>query len=979
MSGKRFGFILAALGGVVLLSMWGDVSDATEAMLRGETRRPKKVVYWTNSGSPEVDLKRARQFMKMHPDVFVKPNFRESGGFQDILFVSFLSGNPPDYMSIQVADVREMVITARVRPIDDLLARSLERDPDFLTNDFLGEDRYYRFTVNPDDRFLREMDKHPAEAARLLKMHGRTLGTRSLGGRNTLTYNKRLFREAAASPVADRYPDVKLVDGRGEPIPPASWIDFYRKAKVISEYGRWAAQQRGLDKPVCYGLVVQGQRPRDIIRGIRPLASRGGSVGFNFAGKDWMDLPEYQGQPVGYFEYEHPSMLAAFALLLKMKQDGLVLPGTANRHFEDVRTELASGSAAMLIDGWHAALIGAERVPWAADDLGSAAVPAPYYSEQEKRDIHELLELDELGWQIPSPNKTPRLAETGLQIITSLCRHPQETWDWMNFTQANEEILQAECRRGTVPEMYTAHKHINDREWFPYDYQKQVYQILLEESVVWPAHPVTGPTGGMKDDEIFRKWYFESGTADLSDVLAAVKDQMAGYSTRVNENLTRRVKDGVTNPDFWTFPDWDPHQGQKFFRKQRDVANSPRIAAKIEEAKRDLEQAQPGLLERTTFDYQSPESPAQLLWIPGILLMITTVWLGWTWLKGKMSSEPLLHKTFRGMREGRAAYVFVIGGILLLTAFVLYPSAYQIYLSFHRGSGLAPLQYVGTDNFARIVNPGHESFDKAFWTKVLPNTAIYMVVVTFFQMALGLLLASLLNIKMRANSLYRVLFFIPLVTSLAIVSVIFFGLLGGPDSGLNQALQSLGLENLPYWMGLVETPGQAHDWLNPDANDFHTDLWMVIMVGIWHGLPYNIILLLAGLQSISPDLYEAGKVDGANAWQRFWSITIPEMLPILIVIAFHALLGAARAFSVAYVLTEGGTEHSSELVSTYIYKWGFTRPEGKDADLGYASALGIVYSVLLAVLSFTNVIIIARRWKRRLKVGPKVARAGTDE
>jgi ABC-type sugar transport system permease subunit len=150
-------------------------------------------------------------------------------------------------------------------------------------------------------------------------------------------------------------------------------------------------------------------------------------------------------------------------------------------------------------------------------------------------------------------------------------------------------------------------------------------------------------------------------------------------------------------------------------------------------------------------------------------------------------------------------------------------------------------------------------------------------------------------------------------------------------------------------------------------------------IGIWHGLPYNIILLLAGLQSISPDLYEAAKVDGANAWHRFWHITIPELLPILIVIAFQNFIGAARAFSLVLVLTEGGIDHSSELVATYVFKWGFMRPEGRDADLGYASALGITYSLLLAALTFTNVMIIAKRWKRRLAAEQRGMAAEREE
>jgi len=239
-----------------------------------------------------------------------------------------------------------------------------------------------------------------------------------------------------------------------------------------------------------------------------------------------------------------------------------------------------------------------------------------------------------------------------------------------------------------------------------------------------------------------------------------------------------------------------------------------------------------------------------------------------------------------------------------------------------------------------------------------------MVVVTAGQIGIGLFLASLLNMPLKANKFYRVLFFIALVTSLTTVSVILIGLLKGEDCGLNQFFLWLHakaqmLFGLDIW--IPRQDGKLINWLGQQW-----DLWTVMAVGTWYGLPYNIILLLAGLQSIDPQLYEAAKVDGANAWRRFWHVTVPEILPILIVIAFQAFIGAARAMGIVLVLTEGGIGYSSELVALYIFRKGFMKPEGQVPDLGYASALGIVYSFMLAALTVTNVVIVARRWKRRL-------------
>ncbi|MFP4107027.1 MAG: ABC transporter permease subunit [Phycisphaerae bacterium] len=967
MTVKRFAFILAALGVIVLLSSWDNVAEWTEATLRQESVRPKKVAFWTSSGSPAVELKRARQFMQENPDIFVKPNFRESGGFNDILFVSFLSGSPPDYMTVQAGDIREMVVTGRIRPIDDLIAQQLERDPEFFEKDFLGRDRIYRFTVNPNDRYLREMDKYPLEAARLLEMNGKAVGLRGLTSLSSLTINKRLFREAhewfkTHPPKVE--PRIQLIDeASGEAIYPKTWYEFYEAARLLSLYGREKAEELGQTDPVCYGVVLQGQRPRDLMRGIRPLAARAGSIGFNFKGKKWLEMEKYAGQEVGYYEYHDPAFITSFSLLLKMKANGWVLPGTESRHYEDVRTELASGSAAMLIDGWHAALIGAERAPWAAQDLGSAQIPEPYTNAEEKRWLEKELELTELGIELPEGTVMPRPAGENVDIITSLCRFPQATWKWMQYAQTAEEVLKAECRRGTVPEQYSAYKHIDDPEWFPYDYQPEVYDIIRNKCQIWPEKPAHGPVKGNTNEDIFHKYFYTHSGDSIAETIALAGEDVAGFSERANANLAERVKNGVTAPEFWTFENWKPAKGPQFARAQQTLSEQEKFKEGLAEAEDRLDTIAPGLqMREDLYKYEDPGSRWQLLWIPGLMAGVVLAWMAVMAMKGKRRNQPLLGRKLGEAKRSWEGYAFVFPGMLALFAFALWPSIYQFWLSIHSGSGLAPMRYVGAENFERILFFWEDGWDSDFWYKVLPNTALYMIIVTFGQIAIGLIFASMLNLGLRANRFYRVLYFIPLVTSLAIVSVIFIGLLKGPDSGLNAVLDAIGLKTeIPFWLGLTDSPGKAYDWLGPK-----TDLWLIMVVGIWHGLPYNIILLLAGLQSIDPQLYEAGKVDGANAQQRFMHITIPELMPILIVITFNALVGAARAFSVAYVLTEGGVDRSSELVSTYIFKWGFTRPEGMEADLGYASALGIVYAVMLAAFSFANVYIIARRWKRRL-------------
>ncbi len=978
MNKQQLSTLLFAAGILILFSNWGRLSDLTEATLRQEQYRPHKIVYWSNSGSPEQELKAAAEFMKRHPDVMVKPNFRETGGLQDILYVSFLSGNPPDYMTAEVHELRKYALIGGLRPFDDLLD---QEGPDYYERYTRGKSRIHRFSVSPDDSIFARDDqgrfRHPLEAARLLNLSGKAVGLRGISMPSTLTYNKRIFREAARM-----FPEADLVDEHGEPIPPATWLQFYRTAEVISEYGRRVAEQRGLPTPVCYGVVLQGQRNTDLRRGIRPLAQRAGSVSFNFAGSTDI-LQQHMGtsagtfpSPLGYFEYEHPATLASFALLYKMKQDGLVLPGMESRHYEDVRTALATGQAGMVLDGWHAALIGTERVPWASMDLGSAPIPVPYGNElEEKAEIEALLGLDQLGISLAPGNPLPLASNTGVKFLTSACRSPEATWKWLHDGSENEDALRRAARRGTVPTETRAREFLGDPDWFPYPYQAQVYDIMDNHCAMWPQKPQHGPVEVPSDLDVLYKHFYSDTDQSLPEVLKAIQEELTAYSQAANAELAERILTGLTQPDTWSFPAFEAESSEDFFTLQQERALNPEIESQLEQIRADLiQQARkdPRLTARLLtpdgaglrpdlWQFTPADSPWQTLWVPGLMLGCVLLWFLVNGIRNQRQRQVWWQQTKRESRQNWQGYVFMFPGLLLLFAFAIYPSFYQFSLSMQRGDGLGTMQWVGWDNFARILNPNHPRFDAVFWNTVLPNTLLYMLVVTCGQLVFGLMIASLLNLPLKSNSVYRVLFFIPLVTSLAIVSVILIGLLKGEDSGINQFLISMGWQNLPYRLGLTDSPGEMINWLGEK-----TGLWTVMVVGIWHGLPYNIILLLAGLQSISPALYEAAKVDGASPLQRFRFVTVPELLPILIIIAFQAFIGAAKAFSLVFVLTEGGINHSSELVATYIWKWGFMRPEGRDADLGYASALGIIYSLLLMSLTLANVIIIARRWKRRL-------------
>lgn len=935
LSTKHLSLIAFAIGLGVLLSMWGGVIKRIGSP--GDMR-PRSVTLWSNSGSPDVERRTARDFEERHPDIRVNLKFRESGSITDAVFTSFLSGSPPDMMNVKMAELRDYVSQGMIRPLDDLLEAELKQNPNFLKERIGAEAGLIRFTVDPNDRFLREMDQFPKEAARLLAMHGRLIAINGVGGLDTLTYNKRLFREAAVM-----FPDAGLVDENNEPIPPRTWSELVQKAHIISEYGRKSGRN-------VYGLVVQGQRPRDLMRGIKPLAATAGTSGFNFRGQ-----PGPDGKIMGGFEYENPGMIGAFKLIMILKRDGSVMPGTESREYEQPRTLVAQGSAAMLIDGWHAALVGSERVPLAKYDLASAPVPVPDDAIEQR-----------LGMKL-GRGKQPLSAGTEMTCITTGAKHPEAVWKWMHFG-SSPEMQQRHTQSGRLPGTHEALKKFGtpeEREWFPMPFQRQVWEVYEKATANWPQTPDVGPVKPTHED-ILHAAFYESDSVPLDDLVATVQQRVAAYSAACNADLRKRVALGEARVASFTFPDFDPLAPEKTYDLQRSAGADPELNAQIAALRAKL----PAHLQNIELLRFEPETSAwQLAWIPALMLLCAGGYVAWASARRKPGETPVL----RQMSRTWESYIFVAPMMITLFAFVIYPSLYQVYLSFHSSNGISPLRPVGFENFQRIFQ------DKTFWTLVVPNTLQYMVFVTVFQIALGLFFAQLLNVAYRAGGLIRLLFFIPLVTSLSAVSVVFIGLLSGSDSLVNQMLAMINgpLAGIAEWinsniLAVINLPWRLPPGLSPDfltidwLGDKRFDLYTVIAVSVWHGLPYTIILCLAGLQSISPELYEAAKVDGAGPAARFRHITIPELMPILTVIIFNSLVGAAKAFGAVFILTEGGKEHSSEVVATYIFKYGFTSPPDQRPDVGYASAMGIVYALVLGFLTFINVRIIAKRWKRNL-------------
>lgn len=269
-----------------------------------------------------------------------------------------------------------------------------------------------------------------------------------------------------------------------------------------------------------------------------------------------------------------------------------------------------------------------------------------------------------------------------------------------------------------------------------------------------------------------------------------------------------------------------------------------------------------------------------------------------------------------------AGVLFTLPSLVLLTVFVLIPVAGSLWISLHDWSLTNQLHpFIGMKNYADLVQ------DKRFWSD-LKNTAYYTLGTAPVSAALALLLAVAVDRPLRGVKLFRSVYFMPAVTSMAVVSMIFLFLLD-PDIGM-----------ITYFTKMIGLG--ANGWLrDPD--------WAmpgVILVGIWKNVGFYMVIFLAGLQGISPTYYEAAEIDGAGSWKRFWHITVPLLMPTLAFVLIIAMIASFQVFDQVYVMTQGGPLFRTETLVQYIYMQGF-----QFFKLGYSAALGIVLLVLILVLT----------------------------
>jgi multiple sugar transport system permease protein/raffinose/stachyose/melibiose transport system permease protein len=267
-------------------------------------------------------------------------------------------------------------------------------------------------------------------------------------------------------------------------------------------------------------------------------------------------------------------------------------------------------------------------------------------------------------------------------------------------------------------------------------------------------------------------------------------------------------------------------------------------------------------------------------------------------------------------RPHLVGYAFVGPALLALAGFIIYPACYSLWLSFHEWNGyqLEWGPFVGLQNYGTLLG------DEVFW-KAATNSVIFVVVRTPLEVGLAFGLALLLNRKLPGRSLLRTLFFVPVVMSLIVVTILFQRILEANTGLLNTFLRQAGL-------GAFVRP-----WLG----DPGTALGAVIAVSVWKNVGFSLVILLAGLQGLPHEVLEAARVDGASGWQLVLKVTAPLMRPILAITALLSIIGGLKVFDLVFIMTRGGPTYSTEVLATLLYRQAFELN-----DMGVASAIAVV-------------------------------------
>jgi len=279
------------------------------------------------------------------------------------------------------------------------------------------------------------------------------------------------------------------------------------------------------------------------------------------------------------------------------------------------------------------------------------------------------------------------------------------------------------------------------------------------------------------------------------------------------------------------------------------------------------------------------------------------------------------------VRTQRSAYLYILPAMLLFAFFIAYPIVANFVNSFYRFSAISSLKvYVGFGNFTNLMTD--PVFSHAF-----VNNVLFAVLSVVIQVGLGLVLAAVLQRGLTAGQkIFRTIFFLPMVMSVVSVGLLWTFIYDPIFGALNYLLSFFSVAPRG-WLG------------EPDLV-----IWSIIITACWQYTGFNMVMLLAGMQGIPKELYEAASIDGSGEIRNFFQITIPYIEDVISVTVLITIIGSFKVFDYIWVMTQGGPDHASEVLTTYIYLLGFTTDR-----MGYASAVASVLFIVTFILALIRI------------------------
>ncbi len=287
----------------------------------------------------------------------------------------------------------------------------------------------------------------------------------------------------------------------------------------------------------------------------------------------------------------------------------------------------------------------------------------------------------------------------------------------------------------------------------------------------------------------------------------------------------------------------------------------------------------------------------------------------------ELRSKPAARRLRRFTQKYLIGYLFIAVPVIWSLTFLFIPMIVSLVWSFTEYDGLHPPRFIGLENYIQLI------FKDPVFLSALRNTTVFVVLGMSIGPTLGLLTSLLLNQKVHFQSVFRTAYFLPVMTSLVVISTIWI-MLYNRQGLINTFLTGLGIERI----GFLGDPRWA--------------LFSVIIASVWQGFGFETVVFLAALQNIPKEYYEAAIMDGASSTQCFWHITLPSLRPVLLFVYIYGIIGSYQVFDQIYVMTRGDPFYHTTTLVYYLFA------KFRDLRLGYASAIAYILFAILVIFSF---------------------------